>query len=189
MSTISTSDFSKGTCVLFKGEMCVITGLEFVNPGKGSAFVRAKLKNIKTGKVVEFTFKSGEKVEEVPLNTIELSYLYNDGTTFFFMDPQSYEQYELARDMVGNIGKFLKEGDIIQILVSDNVPVAVKPPKKVYLKVTEAAEGSRGDTVGNALKPVVVETGATVNVPLFIKEGDKIAVDPETEAYRERVNS
>lgn len=189
MSTISTSDFSKGTCILFKGEMCVISGLEFVNPGKGSAFVRAKLKNIKTGKVVEFTFKSGEKVEEVPLNTLELSYLYNDGTTFFFMHPESFEQYEITAESVGNIGKFLKEGDVIQILVSDNVPVSVRPPKKVFLKVTEAAEGARGDTVGNAQKPVTVETGATVNVPLFIKEGDKIAVDPESGEYRERVNN
>jgi elongation factor P len=189
MSTISTSNFSKGTCILFKGEMCAITGLEFVNPGKGSAFVRARLKNIKTGKVVEFTFKSGEKVEEVPLNTLELSYLYNDGTTFFFMHPETFEQYEITAESVGNIGKFLKEGDIIQILVSDNMPVAVRPPKKVFLKVTEAADGARGDTVGNAQKPVVVETGATVNVPLFIKEGDKIAIDPENGEYRERVNN
>lgn len=169
--------------------MCVITGLEFVNPGKGSAFVRTRLKNVKTGKVQEFTYKSGEKVEEVPLNTLELSYLYNDGQKFFFMHPQTYEQYELTKDMIGNVAKFLKEGDIIQILVTEDQPVAVKPPKKVYLKVTEAAEGARGDTVGNAFKPVVVETGAQVNVPLFIKEGDKIAVDPESGEYRERVSN
>ncbi len=189
MSTISTSDFSKGTCVLFKGEMCIITGLEFVNPGKGSAFVRTRLKNIKTGRVQDFTYKSGEKVEEVPLNTVELSYLYNDGMNFFFMHPATYEQYELPTDMVGAIGKFLKEGDIIQVLMSDDKPVSTRPPKKVYLKVIEAAEGARGDTVGNALKPVTVETGAVVNVPLFIKEGDKIAIDPESGEYRERVNN
>ncbi len=169
--------------------MCIITGLEFVNPGKGSAFVRARLKNIKTGKVIEFTFKSGEKVEEVPLNTLELSYLYSEGQKFFFMHPQTYEQYELSSEMVGSLAQFLKEGDIVQVLMNEETPVAIRPPKKVYLKVTEAAEGSRGDTVGNALKPVTVETGATVNVPLFIKEGDRIAVDPESGEYRERVNN
>lgn len=169
--------------------MCVITGLEFVNPGKGSAFVRTRLKNVKTGKVQEFTYKSGEKVEEVPLNTLELSYLYADGQKFHFMHPQTYEQYKLESDMVGNLAKFLKEGDIVQVLMNEETPVAIKPPKKVYVKVIEAAEGSRGDTVGNALKPVTVETGAVVNVPLFIKEGDRIAVDPESGEYRERVNS
>lgn len=189
MGTISTANFTKGTCVLFKGEMCVITGLEYVNPGKGSAFVRTRLKNIKTGKVQDFTYKSGEKVEEVPLNTIEMSYLYHDDKKFFFMDPSTYEQYDLDAEIIGSIGKFLKEGDIIQILVSDDKPVTIRPPKKVYLKVTEAAEGARGDTVGNAQKPVTVETGAVVNVPLFIKEGDKIAIDPESGEYRERVNS
>lgn len=169
--------------------MCVITGLEFVNPGKGSAFVRTKLKNLKTGRVQEFTYKSGEKVEEIPLNTIEMSYLYNDGANFFFMHPETFEQYDLPADTIGNLGKFLKEGDIIQILVSDDKPITIRPPKKVYLKVTEAPEGARGDTIGNATKTVTVETGAEVQAPLFIKEGDKIAIDPETGEYRERVNN
>jgi elongation factor P len=189
MSTITTADFTKGTCVIFKNEMWLITGLEYVNPGKGAAFVRTRLKNLKSGKVQDFTYKSGEKVEVVSLNTVEMSYLYNDGATFFFMHPETFEQYELPAEMMGNLGQFIKEGDIIQILVSDEKAITMRPPKKVYLKVTEAADGARGDTVGNALKSVTVETGAQVNVPLFIKEGDKIAIDPENGEYRERVNS
>lgn len=189
MGVISTSDFYKGACVMFRSEMWLISGYEFVNPGKGSAFVRTKLKNIKTGKVLEFTFKSGEKLEEVPLNTRELSYLYHDEEKFYFMHPQSYEQYELPVEMMGFLAQFIKEGDILQVLFNEENPIAIKPPKKVYLKVTEAAQGARGDTVGNALKPVTVETGAVVNVPLFIKEGDVIAIDPETGEYRERSNN
>ena len=186
MGTISTADFTKSTFVEFKGEPHQIVEFQHVNPGKGSAFVRTRLKSLKTGKVQEFTYKSGESVTEVPVATREMQYLYKEGDNYVFMDNTSYEQFNISSVMLGNYVNYLKPNDVYQILVNGDEAVGLRFPKKVRLKVTEATDGARGNTVSGATKTVVVETGAVVTVPLFIREGETIAIDPETGAYVER---
>lgn len=187
MSTVTTADFRKGMCVEFKDEPHIIVEFQHVNPGKGSAFVRTRLKSLKTGKVQEFTYKSGETVTEVPVETHEMQYLYKEGDAYVFMDNQSYEQFHLTETLLGDYTKYLKPNDIYQIMINGEEAVGVRFPKKVRLQVTEADAGAKGDTAsGGGTKIVKVETGALVTVPLFIKEGEVIAIDPETGAYLER---
>ncbi|OGG11824.1 elongation factor P [Candidatus Gottesmanbacteria bacterium RBG_13_45_10] len=187
MSTITTASFQKGLFIEFKGEPHQIMEFQHVNPGKGSAFVRTKLKGLKTGKSQEFTFKSGESVTEIPVETREMQYLYKEGDAYIFMDNSSFEQYRLSESLLGNYVHYLKPNDTYMILINGEEPVGLHFPKKVRLLVTEADEGARGNTVsGSATKTVVVETGAVVTVPLFIKLGDVIAIDPETGDYLER---
>ncbi|MCX8008537.1 MAG: elongation factor P [Patescibacteria group bacterium] len=188
MATITTSDFKKGLFILFKDEPHQIVEFQHVNPGKGSAFVRTRLKSIKTGRVQEFTYKSGESVEELFIETREMQYLYNEGDSYIFMDNQTYEQSTVPQSLLGEFIKFLKPNDIYQIMIYEEQPVGIRFPKKIRLLVTEAHEAARGDTVGGAMKLVKVETGAEISVPLFIKEGDVIAIDSETGTYVERVN-
>lgn len=159
---------------------------QHVNPGKGSAFVRTRLKSLKSGKVQEFTYKAGESVVEVPVATREMQYLYKEGDGFVFMDNKSYEQYTIGEAMLGSFINYLKPNDTYQILINGEEAVGIRFPKKVHLHVTESADGSRGNTVTAATKSVVIETGAVVTVPLFIKEGDLIAIDPESNSYLER---
>jgi len=189
MSLISTSDFHKGVTIIFKGEPSIITECTFVNPGKGSAFTRTKLKGLVSGHITEFTFKSGEKVEEAPVEIREMQYLYNDNKNFYFMNPVNFEQTSLSSDLISNFKNFLKEGENYQLFILDEKAVALKPPLKVKLRVTEAEEAVKGNTVNGATKTVTVETGYKVNVPLFIKKGDLIAINPETGEYVERVSS
>lgn len=186
MAMVTTADFRKGMFVVFKNEPHQIMEFQHVNPGKGSAFVRTRLKSLKTGKVQDFTYKSGESVEEVPVVTREMQYLYKDGEDYAFMDNVSYDQVTIPATILADYAGYLKENDTYQILMNEDEPVGVRFPKKVRLKVTEADEGARGNTVGGATKTVVVETGLTVTVPLFIKQGDVIAIDPETGSYLER---
>jgi len=186
MGTITTSDFTKNTFIEFKGEPYQIVEFQHVNPGKGSAFVRTRLKSLKTGKVQEFTYKSGESVTEVPVMTREMQFLYKEGNTYMFMDNQSYEQFAIPAAMLGNYVDYLKLNDVYQVLVNEDQAVGLRFPKKVRLKVTEATEGAKGNTVSGATKTVIVETGAVVTVPLFVKEGEMIAIDPETGTYLER---
>jgi len=186
MSTITTAQFAKGIFLEYKGEPHQIVDLQFVNPGKGSAFVRTKLKSIKTGKVQEFTYKSGESAEEVDINTREMQYLYKEGDKYIFMDNFSYEQFPISEIMLDTYVNYLKPNDTYQILVNGDEAVGIRFPKKVHLRVTEATEGAKGNTVSGATKTVIVETGAIVTVPLFIKEGEMIAIDPETGTYLER---
>lgn len=183
---ITTADFTKGTFITFKGEPHQIIEFQHVNPGKGSAFVRTRLKSLKTGKVQEFTFKSGETVEDVPVVTREMQYLYKEQDNYLFMDNRTFEQFAIPSTMLGNYVNYLKPNDVYQVLVNGDQAVGLRFPKKVRLLVTEAAEGSKGNTATAATKTVVVETGAVVTVPLFIKEGDTIAIDPETGVYLER---
>ena len=171
---------------MFKDEPAQIVDLQFVNPGKGSAFVRAKLKSVKTGKVQEFTYKSGESAEEVAVNTREMQYLYKEGDKYIFMDNGSYEQYPVTEVMLGIFVDYLKPNDTYQMLVYNEEVIGIRFPKKVYLTVTEAEAGAKGNTVAGATKTVIVETGAVVTVPLFIKQGERIAVNPETGEYLER---
>ena len=186
MSTITTASFAKGMFIEYKGDPHQITELQFVNPGKGSAFVRTRLKSLKTGKVQEFTFKSSESAVEVPVATREMQYLYKEGDTYIFMDNFSYEQYSISEAMLGSYVNYLKPNDTYQILINGEEPVGIRFPKKVHLKVTEADDGARGNTVSGATKTVTVETGAVITVPLFIKQGETIALDPETGTYLER---
>lgn len=186
MSTITTAQFRKGMFVEFKGEPHQIVEFQHVNPGKGSAFVRTRLKSLKTGKVQDFTFKSGETVTEIPINTREMQYLYKEGDKYVFMDNFNYEQVQISESILSDYVKFLKQNETYQVLVSDDEGVGIRFPKKVRLVVTQAEEGARGDTVAGAGKIVTLETGLKVTVPLFIKEGDTIAIDTETGQYLER---
>lgn len=186
MSTITTADFRKGIFIIFKDEPHQIVEFQHVNPGKGSAFVRTRLKSLKTGRVQEFTYKSGESVEEYPVETHEMQYLYQEGDNYMFMDNFSYEQFALSRALLGDYVNYLKSNDTYQVLVNDDEAVGIRFPKKVRLLVTQAQEGARGDTVSGGTKVVTVETGLNITVPLFIKQGDIIAIDPETGAYLER---
>lgn len=184
MPTITTADFKKGIYIEFRGEVWQMTEVQFVNPGKGSAFLRTRLKNIRTAKVLDFTFKSGEQVEEIPIDVSEMQYLYKDAQGFIFMNPGSYEQVSIPPSTLGDLTKYLKEGDAYQILIHDSQPLSVRTPAKVSLKVIHADEGAAGNTVsGTPTKPVTVETGATVDVPIFVKEGDVIIIRPETGEY------
>lgn len=186
MASITTADFRKGSFIVFRGEPHQIVDFQHVNPGKGSAFVRTKLKAIKTGRVLEFTYKSGESVEQVHVETREMQYLYSEGEQYLFMDNATYEQYSVPRAALGAFEQFLAPGEQCQIMVLEDEAVGVRPPKKVILEVTEAADGARGDTATGATKVVVVSSGARVTVPLFIKQGEKIVVDPETGNYVSR---
>lgn len=187
MSTVTTADFKKGMFIEFKDEPHQIIESTHVNPGKGSAFVRTRLKSLKTGRVQEFTYKSGESVTELDVATREMQYLYPEGDGYVFMDNMNFEQVNVSSAMLGDYVNWIKANDTYQILILDEQAVGLRFPKKVRLQVTEADEGSRGNTVsGGGTKVVTVETGAKVNVPLFIKQGEMIAIDPENGSYVER---
>ena len=188
MATITTAQFRKGIFVEYKSEPHQIVEFQHVNPGKGSAFVRTKLKSLKSGRVQEFTYKSGESVTEIPVVTRDMQFLYRENETFVFMDNRSFEQYRVARDVLVPYDNYLKANDIYQMLVLDEDAVGIRFPKKVRLTVTEAEQGARGDSATGATKVVTVETGLRVTVPLFIKTGDTIGIDPETGSYLERIS-
>jgi len=179
----TTNDLKKGMCIIFKDEPHIVVEKTFVSPGKGTAFCRTKLKSLRTKFVLDFTFKSGEKIEEALLQNAEFQYLYRQGNEFVFMNPRSYEQVNLSEEMVGNFANFLKEGDVYQIYSLEGEPVTFRPPQKVTLKVTEAENAVKGNTVSGATKPVKVETGYEIQVPLFVKAGDSITINTETGEY------
>ncbi|MGB9706811.1 MAG: elongation factor P [Microgenomates group bacterium] len=183
---IESGDLKKGICIIFRGQPHLVIDKTFVSPGKGSAFTRAKLKNLKTGAVLEFVFKSGEKIEEAEVHTVEFQYLYRQGENYFFMNPKTYEQISLTEDLVGNFKNFLKEGETYKIMVLEDQPVCLIPPLKVSLKVIETETGAKGNTVTGATKPAKLETGYIVQVPLFVKVGDTIVINTETGEYTGR---
>lgn len=187
MSTLLIADLKKGLCIIFRDTPHLVIDKNFVSPGKGSAFYRTRLKNLKTGNVLDFTFKSGEKLEEAPLEVKEYQYLYQEGNDLAFINPKNYEQLSLPKEMVGDFFPFMKEGENYQIYVLDNQAVAIRPPLKVKLKVIHADPGARGNTVSGATKEVELETGYKIQVPLFIKEGDTLAINVENKSYVERV--
>ncbi|OGG26902.1 elongation factor P [Candidatus Gottesmanbacteria bacterium RIFCSPLOWO2_01_FULL_39_12b] len=188
MTRITTSNFQKGIFIEYKNEPHQIVEFQFVNPGKGSAFVRTKLRNVKTGRVYEFTYKSGESVVEVFVNVSEMQYLYNENGKFVFMDQKNYNQISLSEEVTGSFHQYLKEGEIYQIFIQDQEAIGMRYPKKVRLMVSEAEEGVKGNTVTGAKKTVILETGARVTVPLFIKKGDFVSIDAETGEYVERIS-
>ena len=187
MSTIDTSYIKKGLCIIFRDAPHIIVEKTFVSPGKGSAFYRTKLKNIKTGSVLEFTFKSGEKLEECLVELKEYQYSYQDGEELYFVDPRTYEQVILKKEVVGDFFNLMKEGETYQLYMLDEQAVALRPPLKVRLKVVKAEPGTKGNTVTGATKEVELETGHKVLVPLFIKEGNLVSVNVESGQYTERV--
>lgn len=184
---ISTADIKKGLCIMFHEAPCIIVDKTFVSPGKGSAFYRTKLKNLKTGNVTDFTFKSGEKLEEAPVEVKELQYLYQNGEELTFINSRTYEQLTLPKEMASDFFPLMKEGNNYQVYVLDNQAVALRAPLKVQLKVIHSEAGAKGNTVTGATKEVEVETGYRLQVPLFIKEGDTIAINVESGEYTERV--
>ena len=164
-----------------------IVEFQHVKPGKGPAFVRTKLKNVENGKVVEHTFRAGEKVEEVRLERREFQYLYPDGEFFVFMNTETYEQIQLHKDALGDVPKFIKESDMCSVLLLEDKPLMVEAPLTVELAVKETDPGLRGDTAQGGSKPATMETGLVVQVPLFIEEGQVLKIDSRTGKYLGRV--
>ncbi|MCL2026796.1 MAG: elongation factor P [Leptospirales bacterium] len=185
---ISTSDIKRGVCFKLDGELYSVIEFLHVKPGKGGAFVRTKLKNIKKGTVVEKTFRSGEKLDDVRLEKSPMQYLYDEGDELVFMNTETYEQESIPKDAIGNALRFIKPEDVLDITFHEGQPISIEPPASVVLKVIYAEPGVKGDTATNVLKPVKVETEAEVKVPLFINEGDFIKINTETGEYIERVN-
>lgn len=159
---------------------------EFYAPGKGSALMRSRVKEIKSGKTMDLTYKSNETIETVDINTIEMQYLYKDTQQLYFMNERTYEQIELPLERAGNVAQYLKEGDKLFILLYNGEAISLRAPQSVRLKVVKADEAIKGNTVSHAKKPVVVENGVSVLVPLFIKVGDVVVINPETGDYIER---
>lgn len=184
----STPDFRRGLKIEINDEPFTIVSFQHVKPGKGGAFVRTKLKNLLNGNVVDRTFRSGEKVGKPDIEEKEMQYLYTDGD-FHFMDNDTYEQTALVADLVGNDKNFLQENSIVTVLFYKGRVVNLELPTFVILEVTEAEPGLKGDTASSVTKPVTVETGARINVPLFINPGDRLKIDTRTGEYMERVKS
>jgi len=177
----------KGEFVFSQNEIWQVQKAEFYSPGKGSALMRAKLKNVVTGKNVDYTYKSNEQVETVDVQSVEMQYLYKDADNLYFMDDRTYNQYTVPLTVVGTVADFLKEGERNFVYLYDDKPLTIRPPMSVRLKVTATEDSAKGDTVTGAKKPAVVETGVTVMVPIFVKVGDTITINPETGSYGERV--
>jgi len=185
----STSDFKNGMCFMFKGEIYTIKSFLHVKPGKGPAFVRTKLRNVKTGRIIENTFNSGVKVDEVRVERRSYQFLYQDDMGLNVMNTTTYEQISIPVEMIEN-ADLMKEGQIIEINfhAEEELPLTAEMPDKVELKVTSTIEGEKGNTASStALKPATVETGAEIMVPMFINEGDIIKVDTKDRSYSERV--
>lgn len=183
----TTSDIRKGLCIRYNHDIFKIVEFLHVKPGKGPAFVRTKLKSVTTGKVIDNTFSAGHKIEDVRVETRSYQFLYSDGSTFHFMNTDDYNQIALQQNSL-DAPDLLKEGEIVTIMFNteDSMPLSVDMPASVVLEVTHTEPGVKGNTATNATKPATVETGARVNVPLFINEGDKIKIDTEKGSYMER---
>ena len=184
---ISAGDFRNGMTIELEGNIFQIIEFQHVKPGKGAAFVRTKSKNIKSGGVVEKTFRPTEKCEQAHIERSDKQYLYNDGDLYYFMDVETYDQVALTKEAIGDSLKFVKENDMVKMCAHNGEIYAVEPPLFVELEITECEPGLKGDTATGATKPATVETGAIVNVPLFVELGDKIKIDTRTGEYLSRV--
>ena len=189
MANYSTNEFRSGLKVMLDGEPCSILDNEFVKPGKGQAFNRVKLRNLKTGRVWERTFKSGESLEGADVMDMTMEYLYNDGEFWYFMDPNSFEQHQADAAALGEAGMWLKEQDPCEVTLYNGTPLSVTPPNFVELEITETDPGLKGDTAQGGSKPATLSTGAVVNVPLFIIIGEVLKVDTRSGEYVNRVKS
>ena len=186
MGNYSTNEFRSGLKVMLDGDPCSILDNEFVKPGKGQAFNRVKLRNLKTGRVLEKTFKSGESVEGADVLDMDMQYLYNDGDFWYFMEPDTFEQHQATETAVGDAQLWLKEQDTCIVTLYNGSPLSVTPPIHVELEIIETDPGLRGDTAQGGSKPAKLVTGATVKVPLFLDQGDLIKVDTRTGEYQGR---
>jgi len=183
---ISTSNFKRGLTIELNGEIYGIADFQHVKPGKGGAFVRTKLKNLKTGLVVEKTFRAGEKMEQAIIDRKTMQYLYNDGDNYCFMNKENYEQISLPKEQISEITDLLKEGNDVDVVFCKRELVGAELPNFMSLKVIKTMPGVKGNTVSGALKPATLETGAIIQVPLFIKEEDVIKIDTREKKYIER---
>ena len=184
----NTSDIRKGLCIRYSNDIYKIVEFLHVKPGKGPAFARTKLKSVTTGKVVDNTFSAGHKIDVIRVETQKYQYLYKEGEQFHFMNVDDYEQIAINVSLIDG-AELLKDGEVVAIAINteDGMPLSVEMPASVILEVTHTEPGVKGNTATNATKPAMVETGARINVPLFINEGDKIKVDTEKGIYQERM--
>ena len=183
MASYSTNEFKSGLKILLEGDPYAIVENEMVKPGKGQAFNRVRIRNLKTGRVIERTFKSGDSVEAADVVDTEMQYLYTDGDFWHFMVPDNFEQYTAGKAAMGEAAQWLKDGTVCIVTLWNNEPLSVTPPAHVELKIVETDPGMRGDTVTGGTKPAKLETGAMVKVPLFLNEGETIRVDTRSAEY------
>ena len=184
---ISAGDFRNGLTLEIEGNVVQVIEFQHVKPGKGAAFVRTRLKNIKNGGIIEKTFRPTEKFPAAHIERSDMQYLYSDGEMFHFMNVETYDQIAMTEDQIGDSLKFVKENEMVKMLSHGGQVFAIEPPLFVELEITETEPGFKGDTATGASKPAVVETGATVYVPLFVEQGDKIQIDTRTGEYMKRV--
>ena len=187
MASFNTSEFRSGLKIIMDNDPCVIVENEFVKPGKGQAFSRVRLRNLKTGKTIDKTFKSGENVEAADVMDTDMQYLYSDGQFWHFMVPDTFEQYAADAKATSDATDWISDGDICQVTLWNNAPLVVAPPNFVELEIVETDPGVKGDTASGGGKPAKLTTGAVVRVPLFIDQGDVIKVDTRTREYVSRV--
>ena len=184
----SISEFRRGMAIKFKDDIYIITEFQHIKPGKGQAFIRTKLKNIKTGRVIDNSFRLNEKLEAIRLDGKKMQYLYSDESNAIFMDTETYDQVTIDNQLIGDQSQFLLEGMEVKILFHDKTPISIELPTTIDLKVTEAEPAVRGDTAGNLTKWVTLETGAKVQVPPFIEQDETIRIDTRDGSYVSRVN-
>ena len=184
---VTAGDFKNGLTIEFEGNIYQIIEFQHVKPGKGAAFVRTKYKNIITGAVLEKSFRPTEKFPQARIDRVDMSYLYNDGELYNFMNTETYDQIALTAEQVGDSLKFVKENDVVKVCSYNGNVFAIEPPLFVELEVTETEPGFAGNTAQGATKPAIVETGAQVMVPLFVNQGDKLKIDTRTGEYLSRV--
>lgn len=183
---ISSNDFRPGVVVTLDGELYAIVTSQHVKRGRGSAYVRARVRNLKTGAITERTFNAGERVPHAFLERRDMQYLYHQDADYVFMDQQSFEQVSLSADLLGDATRFMKDNTVVTVVHYEDRPIAVELPNTVELTVVETPPGIRGDTASGGSKPARLETGATVQVPLFVQQGDVVRVDTRTGEYLER---
>jgi len=184
---ISAGNLKKSDFVNFQGGICQVMKADFYSPGKGSALMKARLKNLITAKNVEYAFKSNEQVETLDVVSVDMQYIYKDQENLYFMDERTFNQVSFPISVVGEVSRFFKEGEKMFVYMFDDKPLTIRPPMSVRLKITGADDAAKGDTVSGAKKPVTVETGATVMAPIFVKVGETISINPETGEYTGRV--
>ena len=185
---VSAGDFRNGVTLEIEGQVMQIMEFQHVKPGKGAAFVRTKLKNVINGGVVEKTFRPTEKFPAARIDRVDMQFLYNDGELDNFMDMNTYEQIALAKDVVGDALKFVKENEVVKVCSYNGKVFSVEPPLFVELEITDTEPGFKGDTATGATKPAIVETGAQISVPLFVNIGDRVKIDTRSEEYLGRAN-
>jgi elongation factor P len=186
--TVTTSELRKGLTIVLDGELYKVTDWQHNKQGRGSAQVRLQLKNLRNGANTERSFQAGAKFEDVRMERRPLQFMYADGDQYNFMDPETYEQSSISADTLGSAVNYIREGDTVDVLMHNNQFVDIDLPAAVVLQITRSEPGVRGDTATGATKPATLETGITVNVPLFVNEGDRVKVDTRTGKYLERVS-